>query len=361
MNAPAAQTLAEYLRSIGREVHCYGNASHAFKEILGFLNARDRRRMPNVIMPSFIPAKLYRTVLAAGYEPRFYDIFGACRFDPQQVEDLIDANTTAVFVIHYFGLPADLHSLVDICRRRAVSLIEDCAHVLLGTCGGKPLGGFGDFAIFSVRKMLQLSDGGFLVINLPSDGFRPSYDGRVRSVYTSTHYVLSRAKRVYLRATGGRDLLHLVRPTRIGALDPGRKVELRVRRMSRATQMLERVEDIHTNSKIRRVNYLTLTEALKDFPFLRPLYEGIPSTWTPYSLPMIVDRSKRALLQAELLRNGVSCGLGWPESPFDHRSTRTRELADGLIEFPINPLILDRQFHKMADACRSFQKKYTTP
>ena len=36
----------------------------------------------------------------------------------------------AALVTHYFGVPADLSPALDLCRRRGIPLIEDCAHAI---------------------------------------------------------------------------------------------------------------------------------------------------------------------------------------------------------------------------------------
>ncbi len=359
MNQPISESLERHLSSIGSAVHRYGNASHAFKDILTYLARKSGVTGANVIMPAFIPAKLYRTVVAAGYEPRFYEIGNRCAFDRHQVEELIDDKTTAVFAIHYFGHPTDIESLSGIAARNNIALIEDCAHVLIGSLKGKQLGTFGHFSIFSSRKMLQLSDGGYLVLNRPYPDFKPTSGRRVRSSYTSFNFTATRLRRVYLRMTGGEDWLHLTRPAQVGWLDPQRPLLLNVKRMSYFAALYGKTADIGRHSAIRRANYTMLLESLKQFGFLRPVYDDAPLSWTPYSLPMIVDKSWRTTLQVELIRRGISCGLGWPESPFGEGLEKTRSLADTLIEFPIHPLVLPVQFESIIDACKSYAGSHT--
>ncbi len=355
---PGSKTLRgldRYLKSFGTDIRRYGNASHAFKDVLLYLSRKSGIERPNVIMPGFIPAKLYRTVVAAGYEPRFYDIGKGCAFDLSEVEDLIDDQTTSIFAIHYFGHPADVESLSAVAARNHISLIEDCAHVLIGSINGKALGSFGDFSIFSTRKMLQLSDGGVLVMNRKCPDLRATYGKRVRSIYTLSNLLSSRSKRVYMQITGGNDVLHVTRPSQVGWLDPDRPLRLDVRRMSLLTAVYEWGVDIQKVSDIRRDNYARLLARLRMFSFLDPVYDDLPVSWTPYSLPMTTGEVDRTLLQVELLRRGISCGLGWPESPFDDRLTKTRSLARSVIEFPTHPLMASRQFEKIVDACASYE------
>lgn len=99
------------------------------------------------------------------------------------VEDLvsrIDAKTRLVYVTHYFGLPQkQIQELSRLCREHNVFLLEDCALALYCSDSDQPLGSYGDYAIFSQRKFLSITEGGMLVSNrrpLPEDmrtGTRP--------------------------------------------------------------------------------------------------------------------------------------------------------------------------------------------
>src|SRR5262249_41264965 len=110
-------TLDRHISQFPGDIYFYGNASHGFKDVLTWLQAHHRRRRPNVLMPGFIPAKLYRTLLAAGYDVRFYDIGPTGDFDHSEIAELTDADTLAIFVIHYFGLPADLAQVREFSTR----------------------------------------------------------------------------------------------------------------------------------------------------------------------------------------------------------------------------------------------------
>jgi dTDP-4-amino-4,6-dideoxygalactose transaminase len=59
-------------------------------------------------------------------------------------------------------------SIYGIFVSHEIYYIEDNAHGFLSTTASRPLGTFGDIAIFSQRKTVALPNGGALVINLPS-------------------------------------------------------------------------------------------------------------------------------------------------------------------------------------------------
>jgi len=86
-------------------------------------------------------------------------VFNHCR--PSRV---LGERTRAVLVIHEYGFPhPELHDLLEVARTRGIPLIEDCAHSLDSTVSGRPLGSFGDFALFSLPKVLPVAAGGILV------------------------------------------------------------------------------------------------------------------------------------------------------------------------------------------------------
>ena len=360
-------SLRNYLESISGKIFSYGNATHAFMDVLLYLNKQRRISNPVILMPSFIPAKLYRTVLAAGYEPRFYEIYNCsevgsrgCSFDLNEIENLIDENTKGIFVVHYFGYPANILSLRRMADEKNIALIEDCAHVLESSINNGKLGSFGDFSMFSTRKMLMLSDGGLLVINRQAADFKPSYKKRVRSLYTFLNLLQSRAKYFYINLTGGNDYLHLIRIPQVGFFDRSRKNIVNIKEISLLSGLYSKTASIKKNSESRRTNYKYLYAALNNFSFLKPLYHDIPATWSPYSFPVLVDTDKRDLLQRELLNAGISCGKGWPESPFDNSLSRTRELSQKLLELPVHPLMKKRQLDKIINVCTDFGYKLIT-
>jgi dTDP-4-amino-4,6-dideoxygalactose transaminase len=341
-------------RAPGRIVY-YGNASHGYYEVLTWLARRRGTAAGNVLMPAYIPAKLYRTALAAGVTPRFYDLDTACRFDPAAVEALVDSGTLAIFAVHYFGLPARLTELRRIATARGIWLIEDCALTLPTWVDGAELGRVGDCALFSVRKMLLMPEGGILALNRRAEGFRPSYRARVPSAYTAWHLLRTRAKRWYVALARGRDPLALARCPATGYVDRSERQEVRVKAMSRLTRTLSGTIDVERVAAARRANYVALLAGLGERPELEPLRPDLPEGCTPYSLPFLAPPGRRAALREHLRRHGgVGCGAGWPESPFESRLPGTEELAERVLELPVHHLLPERQRARLLEALRTF-------
>ena len=70
-----------------------------------------------------------------------------------------------LFTIHYAGWPQPIADLRKICDEQGLVLVEDCALALFSETAGKPLGSFGDYAVFCLYKTLPVIDGGLLVQN----------------------------------------------------------------------------------------------------------------------------------------------------------------------------------------------------
>jgi len=77
------------------------------------------------------PYSFYATTAAivnTGARPIFVDVRDDFNIDPNKIEDAITPRTKAIAIVHWAGMPCDMDAIMEICRRRALFLIEDCAH-----------------------------------------------------------------------------------------------------------------------------------------------------------------------------------------------------------------------------------------
>jgi dTDP-4-amino-4,6-dideoxygalactose transaminase len=344
----------EYIKRFSGRHFFYGNATHAFRDVMAWLGKNRPTRQPNIIMPEYIPAKLYRVVLAAGYTPKFYEIYEDCEFDLEEIRSLVDDQTLALFVVHYFGLPSKLDAVRRLATSAGVYMIEDCAHTICAQSNGAELGTVGDCSLFSVRKMLVTPEGGFLVLNKEETEFVPSYHERVSSSFAACSLMKMRAKRAYSLLAGGKDPLRLARLPRTGYINFADKQRINVKNVSLVTEAYTRRVDLAEVVERRRSNYEYLLENIKGLQFLRPLRSGMQRGFTPYSFPVRTLNGVRDKLRARLLKVGISCGAGWPESPFEVRFTRTAALSRQLLEFPIHHGVTRSQLERIVECLHGF-------
>ena len=102
-----------------------------------------------------------------GADVRLVDIDPATlNIDPGAVEAAITPRTKAIMPVHFGGLAADMAAILDIARRHGLKVVEDAAHALPTTCGGKLVGTLGsDATVFSfyANKTITTGEGGMLV------------------------------------------------------------------------------------------------------------------------------------------------------------------------------------------------------
>jgi dTDP-4-amino-4,6-dideoxygalactose transaminase len=68
-----------------------------------------------------------------------------------------------LLLVHAFGLPAEMDFWVEFARDHDLLLVEDCARALGATYDGRLVGGFGDAAFYSLRKVTPAMKGGVAV------------------------------------------------------------------------------------------------------------------------------------------------------------------------------------------------------
>lgn len=88
--------------------------------------------------------------------------------DPLRIEDSITERTRAIIVVHLYGKMCDMDPIKEICRRRNLFLIEDCAQAHGAQYKGKKAGTFGDISAFSfypTKNLGCLGDGGAVITN----------------------------------------------------------------------------------------------------------------------------------------------------------------------------------------------------
>ena len=169
---------------------------------------------------------------------------------------ILSGNVKAALMIHYFGfLQSDISTILELCRANKVLLIEDCAHTLSSTHAGTRLGQFGDFGLFSLHKILPVTDGGILRVNNPD----------------------------YFEIPG---------------LDEKDKI-------SQATLELfcnSRLDEI---AAVRRRNYVLLASQLEDLDEIEMMYPQLADGIVPQTLPILLKGRSREKVYFEMINHNV--------------------------------------------------------
>ncbi len=84
--------------------------------------------------------------------------------DPQAIAAAVTPRTRAILPVHFAGRIADLDAIHAIARKHGLVVIEDAAHALEGTYGGRKVGAISPLTCFSfyVTKNLTTGEGGMV-------------------------------------------------------------------------------------------------------------------------------------------------------------------------------------------------------
>ncbi|MGM0505717.1 MAG: DegT/DnrJ/EryC1/StrS family aminotransferase [Bacteroidota bacterium] len=361
-----ALTLDHYLKQFKGRSYFYGNASHAFYEVLVWLQKNRPKRTPNIVMPVYIPAKLYRFVLAAGYEAKFYDVPTDLNIDSKVINELIDDQTQAVFAAHFFGVPVDLEPVKKMTERAGVFLIEDCAHSMNASYNGRPLGSTGDCTLLSTRKMMQLHCGGILILQSEPWTFKPSRSRRVSSPFAAYHFAGSRIKYSVNHLLKSYSPFPLTENPYDGYLDLSEEHHVRVKKMDLFTKWYTHFSDLNKLAQNRRKRILHLLNGIRHLDSFRPIgmnrfarrdksgQYSLIDGFVPFSLPILTPIGSRDRIQRALSEAGVLCYTGWPEAPFGLKGFKGADiLKDRLLELPVHSFMDAHHLQLIVDCLNS--------
>jgi perosamine synthetase len=85
--------------------------------------------------------------------------------DVGQIEAKITTKTKAIMVVHIYGLPVDMDSVLSLAKKFKLKIIEDSAEMHGQTYKGKKCGSFGDISTLSFypNKHITTGEGGMLL------------------------------------------------------------------------------------------------------------------------------------------------------------------------------------------------------
>jgi perosamine synthetase len=113
-----------------------------------------------VVVPSLTFLATASPLFLLGAVPVLADSAGRDgNVDAASIERALTPRTRAVAVTHLFGHPAPMDEITALCRRRGLALVEDCSHAHGSTYRGRPVGTFGDLAVFSIGGLKLVSGG----------------------------------------------------------------------------------------------------------------------------------------------------------------------------------------------------------
>ncbi|HLN15224.1 MAG TPA: DegT/DnrJ/EryC1/StrS family aminotransferase [Acidimicrobiales bacterium] len=280
-----------------------------------------------VVVPSFTFAGTANAVRLAGAEPVFADIEGETfGLDPEAVAAAITPRTAAVMPVHLYGHPARMAELTEVARRHQVALVEDAAQAHGASLAGRPVGAFGDAAVFSfyATKNMTTGEGGMVVLTdeaalrrlklLRNQGMERQYENEIVGFN--------------MRMT---DVAAAIGRVQLGRLD-------------------------ERNAR-RRANATVLDEALGDVVITPAVAPGAVHVYHQYT----VRTPRRDELQAGLAELGVEARVFYPVpvdllTPYRGSAARaagvlteTDRAAGEVLSLPVGPHLSDEDVSRVAE------------
>jgi len=121
-----------------------------------------------VIIAPYTMTSCATSIISCGAIPVFADVCpdSGC-LDPEDVKRKITDRTKAIFVVHLFGIPADMDKIMSIADEHDLFVFEDCAQAPMSYYKGRLCGTIGHVGGFSFTesKHITCGEGGAAITN----------------------------------------------------------------------------------------------------------------------------------------------------------------------------------------------------
>lgn len=298
-----------------------------------------------VIVPSFTFVATAFWPIQVGAEPVFADIeketFG---LDPEDVREKVNENTKAIMPIHYGGMPCKIEELKSIAEENDILLIEDAAESFGAKYDGKPVGSFGDSAVFSFchNKVFSTSEGGAIV--------------------TDKDEVIENANlvRSYGREVEGDYFLN---PEKLDYVEPGQNMRMSTILAALGIAQIEKVED---NIEMRRENASYLNRRLEEIEeIITPEIDDEKAfhVYQMYTIRVKEGNEERDKLAEYLNEKNITTRIYFrpahkysvfQQRGYDPNLPKTEELSEEVLTLPMYPEMTTEEMDYIVKSVKEF-------
>ena len=121
-----------------------------------------------VILPTFTIISCCNAIINAGLKPILVDCdLKTFNMDIQEVKKKISKRTSAIMVVHIYGITVNIDPILEIAKSKKIKIIEDASEMHGQEYKRKKCGTFGDVSTFSfyVNKHITTGEGGMILTN----------------------------------------------------------------------------------------------------------------------------------------------------------------------------------------------------
>ena len=119
-----------------------------------------------IIVPDYTFVAPINAIIHAGCKPVLADIDqDSLCISYDSVKKLISKKTKAIIIVHLYGNIGELIKIINLCKKKNILIIEDCAESLGSKLNNKHVGNFGDVGTFSFfgNKTISTGEGGMVI------------------------------------------------------------------------------------------------------------------------------------------------------------------------------------------------------
>jgi dTDP-4-amino-4,6-dideoxygalactose transaminase len=302
-----------------------------------------------LLMPAYHCGTEVGPVVDRGLVPRFWGGTPDLEPDEDELERLRGPRTRGLYLIHHLGFAQDAARWRDWCDHHDLLLLEDVSPSWPGRREGRPLGSWGDLAIFSPWKMLGLPEAGAVLCTNPPPALAATPPAPRRELALAFARWPAQRTSLALRGRRGRQA------SGGETMDPAEEFSVHDpdRGLSKATwEILRRLWDDDFAERRRR-NYEWLLERVGER--VTPPFDRSPAEGCPFELPVSTD-DKRGF-GGHLAERGIAAVDYWsrPHPAFttgvfpaiDHRRATT-------VVLPVHQGMRRRDLERLAAAIASW-------
>ena len=361
--------------------HVFGAASGRSAFLLA-LQALGLEKGKEIIFPVFTFPVMPMVAKMLGYRPVFSEVApDTYNSGPEHIAPLINQNTGAVLATHLFGKPCPIAEIAELTRDKNIRLMEDCAHACGVRVGGRPVGTFGDVAIFSFAEGKNMPCfGGGAIATADDEVAHRAADILLHAPAPSKGAVLKKALEIWLKWLVTRPevfgvtlypilrLKSLLGQTLLDSAvgdklleafaDSDPQVEPLVNLQAKiGLRQLQRIDAFNQGA---RKNARILTEGLEGISDIGvPRSENDDHIYVYY--PLTVEPSRRDDLRRYLLKHGFDtkitdmsdCSQLKPFRGDDRPQERHGPRETSILEICVYPVIPEKNIRRLAQVIRN--------
>lgn len=302
-----------------------------------------------VIVPAQTHVATAHSVEYLGAKPVFVDAERETgNIDIAGIEAAITPNTRAISVVHYLGMPVDMHRVMAITEKRGLFVVEDCALAIGTYLDGVHAGLFGDLGAYSFYpvKHITTAEGGMAITRR---------DDVAEGVSKERAFGIDRDIVAERPIPGQYDVQGLGFNYRLNELG--------------AALGVEQLKRVPAFLAARAANYDALQEALQEIPEVETLassHEGfVSSHYCHLAILTPALAAKRYEIMASMKRAGVGTSIYYPHpvplmtyyrEKYGYRDgefPNASRISDEGIALPVGPHLAPDDMRYVADALRT--------